>query len=231
MSKIVLNLEKLNKNYKDKKRELHIINNLDLKVEEGEFISILGKSGSGKSTLLNLMGLLDRPDSGKIYFDGIEVDNLKGSNIDKIKNEMLGFVFQFHYLLPEFTALENVMLPALLKNFKEKAEIKERAMKLLEEVELGERMEHKPNELSGGEKQRVAIARALINSPKILLADEPTGNLDEETSEKIHALLRRINRNMNQSIIVVTHSRELAKICHKRYYLKKGFLHLEEEIK
>lgn len=231
MSKIVLNLEKLNKNYKDKKRELHIINNLDLKVEEGEFISILGKSGSGKSTLLNLMGLLDKPDSGKIYFDGIEVDNLKGSNIDKIKNEMLGFVFQFHYLLPEFTALENVMLPALLKNFKDKAEIKERAIKLLEEVELGERMGHKPNELSGGEKQRVAIARALINSPKILLADEPTGNLDEETSEKIHALLRRINCDMNQSIIVVTHSRELAKICHKRYYLKKGYLHLEEEIK
>ncbi|ADO82297.1 ABC transporter ATP-binding protein [Ilyobacter polytropus] len=231
MSKIVLNLEKLNKNYKDKKRELHIINNLDLKVEEGEFISILGKSGSGKSTLLNLMGLLDKPDSGKIYFDGIEVDNLKGSNIDKIKNEMLGFVFQFHYLLPEFTALENVMLPALLKNFKDKTEIKERAIKLLEEVELGERMGHKPNELSGGEKQRVAIARALINSPKILLADEPTGNLDEETSEKIHALLRRINCDMNQSIIVVTHSRELAKICHKRYYLKKGYLHLEEEIK
>ncbi|WP_320046067.1 ABC transporter ATP-binding protein [uncultured Ilyobacter sp.] len=231
MSKIVLNLEKLNKNYKDKKRDLHIINDLDLKVEEGEFISILGKSGSGKSTLLNLMGLLDKPDSGRIYFDGIEVDNLKGSNIDKIKNEMLGFVFQFHYLLPEFTALENVMLPALLKNFKEKAEIKERAIKLLEEVELGERMGHKPNELSGGEKQRVAIARALINSPKILLADEPTGNLDEETSEKIHALLRRINCDMNQSIIVVTHSRELAKICHKRYYLKKGFLHLEEEMK
>lgn len=202
-----------------------------MKVEEGEFISILGKSGSGKSTLLNLMGLLDKPDSGKIYFDGIEVDNLKGSNIDKIKNEMLGFVFQFHYLLPEFTALENVMLPALLKNFKDKTEIKERAIKLLEEVELGERMGHKPNELSGGEKQRVAIARALINSPKILLADEPTGNLDEETSEKIHALLRRINCDMNQSIIVVTHSRELAKICHKRYYLKKGYLHLEEEIK
>ncbi|WP_372712940.1 ABC transporter ATP-binding protein [Ilyobacter sp.] len=230
MSKTVLNLEKLNKNYKDKKRDLHIINDLDLRVEEGEFISILGKSGSGKSTLLNLIGLLDKPDSGRIYFDGIEVDNLNGSNIDKIKNEMLGFVFQFHYLLPEFTALENVMLPALLKNFKDKAGIKERAVKLLEEVELGERMGHKPTELSGGEKQRVAIARALINSPKILLADEPTGNLDEETSEKIHGLLRRINTEKKQSIIVVTHSRELAKICHKRYYLKKGCLHLEEEL-
>ncbi|WP_319371082.1 ABC transporter ATP-binding protein [uncultured Ilyobacter sp.] len=230
MSKTVLNLEKLNKNYKDKKKDLHIINDLDLKVDEGEFISILGKSGSGKSTLLNLIGLLDKPDSGRIYFDGIEVDNLNGSNIDKIKNEMLGFVFQFHYLLPEFTALENVMLPALLKNFKDKAVIRERAVKLLEEVELGERMGHKPTELSGGEKQRVAIARALINSPKILLADEPTGNLDEETSEKIHALLRRINCDMKQSIIVVTHSRELAKICHKRYFLKKGSLHLEEEM-
>lgn len=230
MSKTVLNLEKINKNYKDKKRDLHIIKDLDLKVEEGEFISILGKSGSGKSTLLNLIGLLDKPDSGRIYFDGIEVDNLNGSNIDKIKNEMLGFVFQFHYLLPEFTALENVMLPALLKNFKDKAGIRERATKLLEEVELGERLGHNPTELSGGEKQRVAIARALINSPKILLADEPTGNLDEETSEKIHALLRRINCDMKQSIIVVTHSRELAKICHKRYFLKKGCLNLEEEL-
>ena len=143
---------------------------------------------------------------------------------------MLGFVFQFHYLLPEFTALENVMLPALLKNFKDKAVIKERAVKLLEDVELGERIEHKPNELSGGEKQRVAIARALINSPKILLADEPTGNLDEETSEKIHILLRKINIEMKQSIIVVTHSRELSKICHKRYFLKKGYLHLEEKL-
>ncbi len=228
--KVILKLDKLNKHYKDKKRDLHIIRDLDLEVTEGELVSILGKSGSGKSTLLNLIGLLDKPDTGRIYFDNVEVDNLKGTNIDLIRNEMLGFVFQFHYLLPEFTALENVMMPALAKDFNKKAEIEKRAMKLLEEVELADRAHHKPNELSGGEKQRVAIARALINSPKILLADEPTGNLDEETSERIHELFHRINKEMNQSIVVVTHSRELAKICHRRLYLKKGSLHQEEEI-
>ncbi len=228
--KVILKLDKLNKHYKDKKRDLHIIRDLDLEVTEGELVSILGKSGSGKSTLLNLIGLLDKPDTGRIYFDNVEVDNLKGTNIDQIRNEMLGFVFQFHYLLPEFTALENVMMPALAKDFNKKAEIEKRAMKLLEEVELADRAHHKPNELSGGEKQRVAIARALINSPKILLADEPTGNLDEETSERIHELFHRINKEMNQSIVVVTHSRELAKICHRRLYLKKGSLHQEEEI-
>lgn len=228
--KVILKLDKLNKHYKDKKRDLHIIRDLDLEVTEGELVSILGKSGSGKSTLLNLIGLLDKPDTGRIYFDNVEVDNLKGTNIDLIRNEMLGFVFQFHYLLPEFTALENVMMPALAKDFNKKAEIEKRAMKLLEEVELADRAHHKPNELSGGEKQRVAIARALINSPKILLADEPTGNLDEETSERIHELFHRINNEMNQSIVVVTHSRELAKICHRRLYLKKGSLHQEEEI-
>jgi len=230
MSKVILKLEKLNKHYKDKKKDLHIIRDLDLEVTEGELVSILGKSGSGKSTLLNLMGLLDKPDTGRIYFDDVEVDNLTGSNIDLIRNEMLGFVFQFHYLLPEFTALENVMMPALAKDFDKKDEIEKRAMKLLEDVELSERAQHKPSELSGGEKQRVAIARALINSPKILLADEPTGNLDEETSEKIHELFHKINTEMNQSIVVVTHSRELAKICHRRLFLKKGFLHREEEI-
>lgn len=230
MSKVILKLEKLNKHYKDKKKDLHIIRDLDLEVTEGEMVSILGKSGSGKSTILNLIGLLDKPDKGRIYFDDVEVDNLKGTNIDLIRNEMLGFVFQFHYLLPEFTALENVMMPALAKDFDKKDKIEKRALKLLEDVELSERANHKPSELSGGEKQRVAIARALINSPKILLADEPTGNLDEETSEKIHELFHKINTEMNQSIVVVTHSRELAKICHRRLFLKKGFLHKEEEI-
>lgn len=228
--KKILRLEQLNKHYSDKKKDLHIIRDLDLNVEEGELVSILGKSGSGKSTLLNLMGLLDKPDTGRIYFDDVEVDNLTGSNIDLIRNEMLGFVFQFHYLLPEFTALENIMMPALVKDFSKKSEIEKRAMDLLRDVELEERAGHKPSELSGGEKQRVAIARALINSPKILLADEPTGNLDEETSEKIHELFHKINKERNQSIVVVTHSRELAKICHRRLFLKKGQLCREEDL-
>lgn len=170
------------------------------------------------------MGLLDRVDGGKIFIGGQEVDKLSEEERDKIKNQMIGFVFQFHYLLPEFTALENVMLPALLNNFDKKLEIEKRAKELLEKVGLGERENHKPSQLSGGEKQRVAIARALINSPKILLADEPTGNLDEETSEMIFKILKDINKNEKQTIIVVTHSKDLAEISDKQLYLKKGVL-------
>ena len=221
MSKEILKLENVEKKYSGSVEELHIINNLSFSVEEGEFISILGRSGSGKSTLLNIMGLLDRVDGGKIFIGGQEVDKLSEEERDKIKNQMIGFVFQFHYLLPEFTALENVMLPALLNNFDKKLEIEKRAKELLEKVGLGERENHKPSQLSGGEKQRVAIARALINSPKILLADEPTGNLDEETSEMIFKI---INKNEKQTIIVVTHSKDLAEISDKQLYLKKGVL-------
>lgn len=224
MSKEILKLENVEKKYSGSVEELHIINNLSFSVEEGEFISILGRSGSGKSTLLNIMGLLDRVDGGKIFIGGQEVDKLSEEERDKIKNQMIGFVFQFHYLLPEFTALENVMLPALLNNFDEKLEIEKRAKELLEKVGLGERENHKPSQLSGGEKQRVAIARALINSPKILLADEPTGNLDEETSEMIFKILKDINKNEKQTIIVVTHSKDLAEISDKQLYLKKGVL-------
>lgn len=224
MSKEILKLENVEKKYSGSVEELHIINNLSFSVEEGEFISILGRSGSGKSTLLNIMGLLDRVDGGKIFIGGQEVDKLSEEERDKIKNQMIGFVFQFHYLLPEFTALENVMLPALLNNFDKKLEIEKRAKELLEKVGLGERENHKPSQLSGGEKQRVAIARALINSPKILLADEPTGNLDEETSEMIFKILKDINKNEKQTIIVVTHSKDLAEISDKQFYLKKGVL-------
>ena len=224
MSKEILKLENVEKKYSGSVEELHIINNLSFSVEEGEFISILGRSGSGKSTLLNIMGLLDRVDGGKIFIGGQELDKLSEEERDKIKNQMIGFVFQFHYLLPEFTALENVMLPALLNNFDKKLEIEKRAKELLEKVGLGERENHKPSQLSGGEKQRVAIARALINSPKILLADEPTGNLDEETSEMIFKILKDINKNEKQTIIVVTHSKDLAEISDKQLYLKKGVL-------
>lgn len=229
MSKEILKLENIEKKYSGSVEELHIINNLSLDVEEGEFISILGRSGSGKSTLLNIMGLLDKVDGGKIFIDGQEVERLSENERDRIKNQMLGFVFQFHYLLPEFTALENVMLPALLNNFSQKGEIEKRAKELLEKVGLSEREKHKPSQLSGGEKQRVAIARALINSPKILLADEPTGNLDEETSEMIFKILKDINKNERQTIIVVTHSKDLADISDRQLYLKKGVLVEEKE--
>ncbi|MBS5789049.1 ABC transporter ATP-binding protein [Fusobacterium sp.] len=228
MSSEILRLENIEKYYSGSVDKLHIIRNLNLSVEEGEFISILGRSGSGKSTLLNVIGLLDKIDGGKIFIDGKEVDVLSDLEKDRLKNKMLGFVFQFHYLLPEFTALENVMLPALIDDFSNKSEIEKRAMELLKSVGLEERVHHKPSQLSGGEKQRVAIARALINSPKILLADEPTGNLDEETSETIFNILRDINKNRKQTIIVVTHSKDLAQISDKKLYLKKGVLETEE---
>ena len=227
MNKTALELRKINKIYKGKTENIHILKDLDLKVCEGEFISILGKSGSGKSTLLNVIGMLDSIDDGEIFIEEKKIDRGNEKDIDEIKNKKIGFVFQFHYLLPEFTALENVMLPALLKG-EDKRKTEEKAKKLLEEVGLGERLHHKPSELSGGEKQRAAISRALINDPEILLADEPTGNLDEETSNNIHSLFKRINIEKKQTIIVVTHSRELSNITDKKYYLRGGKLSLEE---
>ena len=223
MNDSILKLENIEKYYVGSNEKLYILRDLNLEVKRGEFISILGRSGSGKSTLLNVMGLLDRVDSGRIFIDGKEVEKLNGAERDEIKNKTLGFVFQFHYLLPEFTALENVMLPAMI-DWKNKMEIEKRAKHLLEMVGLGERMDHKPAKLSGGERQRVAIARALINSPKILLADEPTGNLDYETSETIFKILKDINEKENQTIIVVTHSRDLASISDREVFLKSGVL-------
>ncbi|MGO2118028.1 MAG: ABC transporter ATP-binding protein [Fusobacterium sp.] len=224
----ILELKNINKIYRGKTEDLHILKDLNLKVEEGEFISILGKSGSGKSTLLGIIGLLDNFDNGEIYINNNKIDKFESNKLDRLKNKDLGFVFQFHYLLPEFTALENVMIPCLIENFSNKKIIEEKAKTLLKKIGLGERYNHKPSQLSGGEKQRVAIARALINDPKIILADEPTGNLDEETSEEIHNLLKKINKENNQTIIVVTHSKELANITNKQYFVKHGKLVLEK---
>lgn len=224
MNKTILKIENLTKTYSEKKRSLKIIDDLNWEIKENDFTAVLGKSGSGKSTFLNLIGILDKADSGKIFIDEKNINELKEEERDLLRNKYLGFVFQFHYLLPEFSALENVMLPALVTKNANKAEIKEKALELLKSVELEERWDHKPSELSGGEKQRVAIARALINNPKILLADEPTGNLDSETSEVIHKILHKINKERNQAIIVVTHSEELANVCKNRVYLKKGKL-------
>lgn len=220
---IVLELKNICKNYSTKTETLEIIKNLNLQIEEGDFISILGQSGSGKTTLLNLIGLLDSPTSGNIYIDNENI-SVNSSNIDLVRNKKIGFVFQFHYLLPEFTALENVMIPALTQDYSKKKEIEKRALELLKEVGIDHRANHKPTELSGGEKQRVAIARALINNPKILLLDEPTGNLDNETSEKIFNIFKQINSKKRQTIITVTHSRELAEISNKKLFLKKGIL-------
>ena len=224
MNNMIIKLEDIDKFYVETGNKLHILKKLNLEVKRGEFVSILGKSGSGKSTLLNIMGLLDKIDGGKIWIDNKEVSSLNEMERNNIKNHFLGFVFQFHYLMSEFTALENVMIPALLNNFKNKAEIEKEAKELLEIVGLAERIKHKPNQLSGGEKQRVAIARAMINKPKLILADEPTGNLDEDTGELIFSLFRKINKEHNQSIVVVTHARDLSQVTDRQIYLKRGVL-------
>ena len=224
MNNIIMKLEDIDKFYMETGNKLHILKKLNLEVKRGEFVSILGKSGSGKSTLLNIMGLLDKIDGGKIWIDDKEVSSLNEMERNNIKNHFLGFVFQFHYLMSEFTALENVMIPALLNNFKNKSEIEKEARELLEIVGLAERIKHKPNQLSGGEKQRVAIARAMINKPKLILADEPTGNLDEDTGELIFSLFRKINKEHNQSIVVVTHARDLSQVTDRQIFLKKGVL-------
>ena len=224
MNNIIMKLEDIDKFYMETGNKLHILKKLNLEVKRGEFVSILGKSGSGKSTLLNIMGLLDKIDGGKIWIDNKEVSSLNEVERNNIKNHFLGFVFQFHYLMSEFTALENVMIPALLNNFKNKTEIEKEAKELLEIVGLAERMKHKPNQLSGGEKQRVAIARAMINKPKLILADEPTGNLDEDTGELIFSLFKKINKEHNQSIVVVTHARDLSQVTDRQIYLKRGVL-------
>ena len=224
MNNIIMKLEDIDKFYMETGNKLHILRKLNLEVKRGEFVSILGKSGSGKSTLLNIMGLLDKIDGGKIWIDDKEVSSLNEMERNNIKNHFLGFVFQFHYLMSEFTALENVMIPALLNNFKNKLEIEKEAKELLEIVGLAERIKHKPNQLSGGEKQRVAIARAMINKPKLILADEPTGNLDEDTGELIFSLFRKINKEHNQSIVVVTHARDLSQVTDRQIYLKRGVL-------
>lgn len=229
MSNAILKLEKVNKTYHEGKEHLHIISDLDLTVKEGEFISILGKSGSGKTTLLNLLGMLDEADGGDIIYAGENIVGFSEAERNIKRNVFLGFVFQFHYLLPEFTALENVTLPAYVNKNADKKKVEAKAKELLKDVGLKDRMNHKPSELSGGEKQRVAIARAMINDPKVILADEPTGNLDEETSEVINNIMKKINKDKKQTIIVVTHSSELAAVCDKRYYLRKGRLEEERE--
>lgn len=224
MNKIIMKLEDIEKFYTETGNKLHILRKLNLEIKRGEFVSILGRSGSGKSTLLNIIGLLDKIDAGKIFINDKDVSFLSEKEKNHMKNTFLGFVFQFHYLLNEFTALENVMIPALLENFKNKKEIEERAKDLLSTVGLGERLKHKPNQLSGGEKQRVAIARAMINSPSLLLADEPTGNLDEETSEVIFSLFKKLNQELGQTILVVTHSKDLSLITDRQLYLKRGLI-------
>lgn len=189
--------------------ELHVLKGVNLEIKQGEIVAIVGPSGAGKTTLLQIIGTLDKADKGTVIIDGQDVSKLNETEKAKFRNQEIGFVFQFHQLLPEFTALENVMIPALIANIDTKI-AKEKAMQLLSELQLQDRTEHKPSELSGGEKQRVAVARALINNPKIILADEPSGSLDSQNKEELHKLLFDLRDKFNLTIVIVTHDKELA---------------------
>jgi len=189
--------------------ELHVLKGVNLDIKQGEIVAIIGPSGAGKTTLLQIIGTLDKADKGTIIMDGQDVSKLNEKQQANFRNKEIGFVFQFHQLLPEFSALENVMIPALIANIDAKT-AKERALKLLSELQLQDRVEHKPAELSGGEKQRVAVARALINNPKIILADEPSGSLDSQNKEELHKLLFDLRDKFNLTIVIVTHDKELA---------------------
>ena len=202
--------------------QLAVLKGIDFNAKAGEVVSIVGASGAGKSTLLQIMGTLMEPDSGSLIIDNIDVLALKGNKLSDFRNRKIGFVFQFHYLLPEFTALENVMMPALIAKEKSYAVIKEEAAKLLEELGLGDRLTHKPSELSGGEQQRVAIARALINKPAVLFADEPSGNLDSKTKDELHDLFFSLRDKYGQTIIIVTHDKDLAKRSDRVVEMKDG---------
>ncbi len=200
---------------------LEVLKGVDFSVEKGEVVAIMGASGAGKSTLLQILGTLLTPDGGSLEIDGTDVLRLGGNALSAFRNQRIGFVFQAHHLLPEFTALENVMIPSLIGGAPTR-EARSRAQELLETVGLRERTGHKPSQLSGGEQQRVAIARALVNRPAVLFADEPTGNLDTRTKEEIHQLLLQIRREQGQTVVVVTHDPSLSALCDRSCFLQDG---------
>jgi lipoprotein-releasing system ATP-binding protein len=201
--------------------DLKVLRGIDFQVDRSEVVSIMGASGAGKSTLLQILGTLSTPDSGSLEIDGTDVLGLGSNALSAFRNKKIGFVFQFHHLLPEFNALENVMIPAFIAGRSDK-DARAAATKLLEDVGLAERMEHKPSELSGGEQQRVAIARALVNSPAILFADEPSGNLDSKTKAEIHQLFFDLRERYGQTVVIVTHDPELAKMCDRTMFMRDG---------
>ncbi len=200
---------------------LEVLKGIDFRADKAEVVSIMGASGAGKSTLLQILGTLSTPDEGKLFIDGTDVLGLKEKSLSIFRNRKIGFVFQFHHLLPEFTSLENVMIPALIGRDSDK-KAKERATELLKELGLGGRLSHKPSQLSGGEQQRVAIARGLINNPAVLFADEPSGNLDSRTKDELHKLFFSLREKYGQTIIIVTHDPGLAGMCDRTYHMRDG---------
>ncbi len=213
----MLKVEEVYKSY----GSLQILNNVNLEVKKGELVAITGASGAGKSTLMHIIGSLDKPDKGKVYIENKLISDLKDKELSAFRNQNIGFVFQFHHLLPEFTALENICIPAFINRMDKKtAEI--RAKELLQELKLEHRIHHKPNELSGGEQQRVAVARALMNNPALILADEPSGNLDSANAKQLHELFLELRNKYQQTFIIITHNEELGKLADRKLIIKDG---------
>ncbi len=223
MAEPILEVTGLCKSYFHLGQEVPVLQNVDFALMPGDLVSIVGKSGVGKSTFLHVAGALDRPTQGKVFYEGVEVFSLSDDELAVFRNRNIGFVFQFHHLLPEFSALENVMMPALIAR-KSRAEARDQAAALLEQVKLSHRLTHRPSELSGGEQQRVAVARALMMNPRVVFADEPTGNLDDHTSAEINELLLSLNRDKGLALVVVTHSHELAATMGRRFNMTDGRL-------
>lgn len=225
---IVLELKGLEKSY-GKKVVTQVLKGIDLTFYKGEFIAIIGQSGSGKSTLLNMIGSLDKPTGGKIIFKGTDISIYSNDEMARFRSRSIGFVFQFHYLLPEFTVLENVLMPTWIKSGKDSEKERERAVQLLEYVGLGKYLDRNSSDLSGGQQQRVAIARALINGADIILADEPTGNLDSDSSRQIYNLLREINREFKTTFIIVTHDQRISGLCDRIIEIMDGKITRDEK--
>jgi len=202
---------------------LQVLKGIDLTIQQGEVVSIVGASGAGKSTLLHILGTLDNADQGEVRFSGQLVNAFNGNQLARFRNQHIGFIFQFHNLLPEFTALENVCLPGFLAN-KPEEEVKKRAADLLKMLNLGHRLDHKPSEMSGGEQQRTAVARALINSPEIIFADEPSGNLDSANAHELHEIFFRLREQLNQTFVIITHNEQLANMADRKLVMKDGII-------
>lgn len=217
----MISLQQMRRSYTVGGQIIHALNHIDLDIAEGEFVAIMGRSGSGKSTLLNMLGCMDRPDSGNYLLDGELVSAMDDDQLSAFRNRYIGFIFQSFHLLPRLTTLENVLLPRRYHTAGLQETDRVRALKLLERVDLAQRLDHKPNELSGGQRQRVAIARSLINQPRLLLADEPTGNLDSRTSQSIMELLQELNRE-GQTIIMVTHEPDIADFAERQVHMRDG---------